>query len=229
MHVNNETGVEQPIASIADGLGDSQTIFHTDAAQGFGKSIVALKNKRIDLISISAHKIYGPKGIGALIKRRREGFAIELQPLMLGGGQERGLRAGTAPVPLIVGLGVAAELAEKGEEERSQSCQAYKQELLDAFVSLDPVLNGNPDFTLPNAINMSFPGVDSEALMLVLRDYVAISNGSACTSAEYSPSHVLKAMGLTDEQAETATRWSWSHMTPAPDWEMIIAKIRQLL
>ena len=122
MHVNNETGVIQPLAEIADVLADSEAYFHVDAAQGFGKELEGLRNRRIDLISVSGHKIYGPKGIGALIARRRNGSRVPLTPLVFGGGQERGLRPGTAPVPLIAGLGEASRIALRDHAARRARC-----------------------------------------------------------------------------------------------------------
>lgn len=227
MHVNNETGVIQPIEECAEALKGHKAFFHTDAAQGFGKEILALLNPRIDLISISGHKIYAPKGIGALIARRRGFHSPPLAPIMYGGGQERGIRPGTLPVHLIVGLGKAAELAEKNCESRKQQCQAIKDEALKHLLPLRPKVNGA--HAVPHTLNISFPGVDSEAVMLVLKDLVAISNGSACTSKNYEPSHVLKAMGNTDSEAQEALRFSWCHMTAMPDWREIADRIKGML
>ncbi len=209
MHANNETGVVQPIDEIAVGLKDHPAFFHADAAQTFGKIIDPLRNPRLDLISLSGHKIYGPKGIGALITRRRGYDRIPLTPLMYGGGQERGLRPGTLPVPLIAALGKAAELAGKEWREREKKCLKFRKELLAAFTPLNPVFNGDPDRTMAHVVNLSIPGIDSEALMLALKNEIAISNGSACTSATYKPSHVLEAMGVEAETAAQAVRISW--------------------
>jgi cysteine desulfurase len=208
MHANNETGVRQPITEIAEVLKGHPAYFHTDAAQTFGKVVDELQNPRIDLISISGHKIYGPKGVGALITRRRGYDRLPLTPLMFGGGQERGLRPGTLPVPLIAALGKAAELAGQEWSERAAKCLAFKQELLAAFSPFHPVIHGDPERTLSHVLNLSFPGVDSEALMVALKSEVAISNGSACTSASYKPSHVLEAMGLSPDDIRCAVRWS---------------------
>ncbi len=150
MHVNNETGVIQPIAEIADGLHGREPYLHVDAAQSFAREIAALRHPRIDLISVSAHKIGGPKGVGALVVRRRDGRRPPLQPLMFGGGQERQLRPGTLPVPLIAGLGLAAELAVTEAETRDARCRAFRESLLAGLAPLDPVVNGDlePDGAL---------------------------------------------------------------------------------
>jgi len=229
MHVNNETGVIQPLSEIARGLEGRDTFFHVDAAQGFGKSNKTLRNPRIDLISISGHKIFGPKGVGALVTRRRGFNPLPLTPLIFGGGQERGLRPGTVPVHLVVGLGVAAELAAKEESARKDACMKYRQVVLSALTQLEPHLNGDAERTLPHVLNLSFPGVDSEAAMLALKGVVAISNGSACTSEGYEPSHVLAAMGLEDEVVRGALRISWCHMTEGPDWGEVASLLGDLL
>lgn len=227
MHVNNETGVIQPLAEIAELLRGHPALFHTDAAQGFGKELESLRSQRIDFISVSGHKIFGPKGIGALILRTRN-RPTKLRPLMFGGGQERGLRPGTVPVHLAVGLGVAAELAVRDNIIRRQVCEAFRADLLTALRPLHPTIQGSESKVLPTVLNLRFDEIDSEAVILALKDVVAISNGSACTSASYKPSHVLKAMGLSDSNAAAATRWSWCHKTPRPVWERVVARIRQL-
>lgn len=229
MHVNNETGVVQSLSHIAELLGDHPAFFHVDAAQGFGKDIGSLQNPRIDAISVSAHKIFGPKGVGALVTRRRGFNRMPLTPLMFGGGQERGLRPGTLPVPLIVGLGLAAELSLRESVERATSCRAYRVAVLAALQPLGPIFNGDPEVALPHVLNLSFPGVDSEALMLALKEQIAISNGSACTSHSYQPSHVLKAMRLPDQTIQNAVRISWSHTTEGPDWKEVASIIQTLL
>jgi cysteine desulfurase len=229
MHANNETGVLQPIADIASKLADSDVFLHTDAAQTFGKALDDLRKPRIDLISISGHKIFGPKGIGALIARRRRGRRPPLTPLMFGGGQERGLRPGTMPIALTAGLGKAAELSLRDHAERDQRCRQFRALLMEALAPLNPIIHGDDTFTMSHVANLSIADIDSEALMLALKDSVAISNGSACTSAFYSPSHVLKAMQLTDKAAAAATRWSWCHMTENPDWELVRQRITMLL
>ena len=229
MAANNETGARQPIAEIGDALGAHEVFFHTDAAQSFGKDTGILRSPRIDLISISAHKLYGPKGVGALITRRR-GFAKPpLKPLMHGGGQERGLRPGTLPVALIAGLGKAAEIASKTTESRRAKCRAIKAKAMEAFLPLSPRIHGPVGNTQDHVLNIAFPGLDSEALMVALKMDVAVSNGSACTSSSYTPSHVLKAMGFTDDEANEAVRFSWCHLTPDVDWLELAKRIRDLM
>jgi cysteine desulfurase len=227
MQINNETGVRQPIAEIAAGLGQAKAYLHVDAAQGYAKED-GLKDPRIDLISVSAHKLYGPKGVGALVTKRRGYDRPPLTPLMFGGGQERGLRPGTLPVPLIGALGEAVRLGVEDGADRRAKNQARRQRALAAFDSLHPVVVGDPDRSASHILMLAFPRVDSEALMLGVRDLVAISNGSACTSASYAPSHVLTAMGLPDAVVSGAVRLSWSHAAPEPDWAGIVAAIAQL-
>lgn len=228
MHVNNETGVLQPLDEVAKLLDGHLAFLHTDAAQGFGKDLEPLRSPRLDLISVTAHKIYGPKGVGALVARRRGGTRLPLSPLMYGGGQERGLRPGTLPVHLLLGFGEACRLALANHAPRTAACLEFRERLLSKLRPLEPTINGDMRRTLPNTLSLSFSGLDSEAVMLAVKQHVAISNGSACTSASYSPSHVLLAMGLTQTEAESATRWSWSHLTAEPDWEGVVRAIKRL-
>ena len=228
MQANNETGVRQPLAAIAEVLKDHPAWFHTDAAQGFGKDLEMLRHPRIDLISISGHKLYAPKGIGALIVRRRGYARPPLRPLAYGGGQERGLRPGTLPVALIVALGAAAEIAGRDRDRRQQVCWRIREQALAALMPLEPRLTGDQTQVMEHVLNLAFLGLDSEALMVGLKDLIAISNGSACTSSSYTPSHVLKAMGLDDDWASGCVRISWCHLTPAVDWDAVAARIRAL-
>lgn len=228
MQVNNETGARQPISDIASRLEDHDAYFHIDAAQGFGKELNPLLSPRVDLISISSHKLYGPVGVGALVARRRGFKRPPLEPLTFGGGQERGLRPGTVPVPLIVGLGLAAETAHKYAEKRKAHCLAIRAEALAALSPLGIRLHSEPEQTLPHVLNFSVDGVDSEALMVALKDLAAISNGSACTSQSYKPSHVLKAMGLPESAIAGAVRLSWCHMTPDVNWPAVAERIESL-
>ena len=228
MQANNETGARQPIEEIANILEEHDTYFHVDAAQGYGKEIEPLQSKRIDLISVSGHKIYGPLGIGALITRRRGFKRPQLKPLTYGGGQERGLRPGTLPVPLILGLGKAAELALRDNKLRQNRCRAIRKEALAAFKTLDIRMHSDPDRTLSHVLNFSVPHTDSEAVMVALKDVAAVSNGSACTSQSYTPSHVLEAMGLPLEAISGAIRVSWSHLTPDVNWQLIASRIATL-
>lgn len=228
MHVNNETGVQQPIIDISNALMGHDAFFHIDAAQGFGKDIKSLQSTRIDLISISGHKIYAPKGIGALVSRRRGYKRLPLEALTYGGGQEGGLRPGTLAVHLIAGLGKAAEIALIENAIRLQKCNEFRQKALSAFSRLDYTINGNIDYVLPHVLNISFRGLNSEAVIVALKDIVGISNGSACTSSSYEPSHVLKAMNLDDAVIRGSIRLSWCHLTDAPDWEAFVTAINRL-
>lgn len=228
MQVNNETGVRQPLGEIAEVLRDHSAFFHTDAAQGFGKDIKTLRDPRIDLISISGHKLYGPKGIGALIARRRGYDRPPLQPLVYGGGQERGLRPGTLPVPLVTALGAAAEISVRDNEKRGQICHRIREQALGALLPLQPILTGEQSRVMGHVLNLAFPRLDSEALIVGLKDLIAISNGSACTSSSYTPSHVLKAMGMGDDEANCCVRISWCHMTPEVDWQAVANRIRSM-
>lgn len=228
MAVNNETGVIQPIPQIAGLLSGHGAYLHVDAAQAFGKDLGILRDQRIDLMSISGHKIYAPKGIGALITRRRGYKRPPLHPIAFGGGQERGLRPGTLPVPLVAGLGAAARLAIRDRDKREYQCAAFKATLLDALAPLRPRLNGDPGRTVSHAVNLSIPGIDAEAAMLAVKDLIAISNGSACTSDRYEPSHVLVAMALSEDLARGALRMSWSHLTPDPDWSAVVSRLAQV-
>lgn len=228
MQANNETGVLQPLKELASVLEGHPAYFHTDAAQGFGKDLESLRDPRIDMISVSGHKVFAPKGVGALITRRRGYERVPLKPLVYGGGQERGLRPGTLPVALIVALGEAAELAVRDNSARLARCKAIREVALGAFSGLNFKLTGEQTRLMPHVLNVSFRGLDSEALIVALKDLVAISNGSACTSASYTPSHVLKAMGMTDDEANACVRISWCHITPDVDWAAVAERIRML-
>ncbi|MFT3769714.1 MAG: aminotransferase class V-fold PLP-dependent enzyme [Minicystis sp.] len=227
MHANNETGVLQPIAEIAEGLVKSDVYLHVDAAQSFGREIEALRNPRLDLISVSGHKLFAPKGIGALIARRRDGRMPPLSPLMFGGHQERGLRPGTLPVHLIVGLGVAAAAAMHEADMRAAACRAFRERALSALAPLGPVIHGDPSRALPHVLNLSFPGVDAEALMVGWKGLIAVSNGAACSVEGYLGSHVLHAMGLPQAATDGAVRLSWSHRTEEPDWGRVVEAVQR--
>lgn len=208
MHANNETGVRQPLPEIAELLADSETLLHTDAAQTFGKEVDELKAVPCDLISISGHKIYGPQGIGALYVRRRRGQKRSVEPLVFGGGQERGLRPGTVPVALAVGLGKAAELAGQEYRQRAAAAKTIKDQLLADLQSVDHQINGDPQRCQPHVLNVSFPGIDSEALMMAMRANLALSSGAACGSSEGRASHVLTSMNVNGSMA---LRLSWGN------------------
>lgn len=229
MAANNETGAVQPVDEVARSLSDHDTYFHVDAAQAFGKVDNVVSNKRIDMISISGHKLYAPKGIGALIVRRRGYRRVPLTPLLVGGGQERGLRPGTLPVPLIAGLGTAVSSATKDQAARAARVAELRSGLVEALTPLNVRINGSLDNTLASTLNFSVPGVDGEAAILALKDVVAVSNGSACTSQSYEPSHVLKAMDLDDDTIHGAIRVSWSHLSEDPQWGLLAERLSQLV
>lgn len=224
MHANNETGVIQPLDELAAVLADHPAFWHVDAAQTFAK-IGGLDNQRIDLISMSGHKLYAPMGVGALVTRRRGYQRPPLSPLMFGGGQERGLRPGTVPVPLVAGLGEACHLATIEREERAAAARAERVRAVEALGSLNPQFTGDQQRVLPHVLGVSIPGLDAEAAIMVLRDLVAISNGSACTSSSYEPSHVLVAMGLDPKQIQGALRLSWSHEPVGVDWAAVADRL----
>ena len=213
MGVNNETGVIQPINEVIEIIKDHDCYFHVDAAQMYGKDIDTLSNKRIDLISISGHKVFGPKGIGALVTRLRNFNKPPLQPLFFGGGQQAKLRPGTLPVHLIVGLGVAAKIAKKNLKKRQEQNKKIYDQIIKLMKSLNGNLNGDEKYLLGNCINFSIPTVDAEAFMLTTKDLISISNGSACTSSTYEPSHVIKAMNNNENIVKGAVRISWCHLT----------------
>ena len=229
MHVNNETGVETPLDDYVEVMKNHDAWWHVDAAQGFGKANDVLSNKRIDMLSLSGHKMFAPKGIGALILRRRGYERAPLAPLQFGGGQERGIRPGTLPVSLIAGFGKAAELASIESFERSEACKKFRKTFLEAFLPLNPQFNGENERTLPHVVNLTIPGIDAEAVLVAVKGLISISNGSACTSSSYEPSHVLKAMGFSDERISGALRISWNHLTPDPNWVAIVEKLQTFI
>jgi cysteine desulfurase len=212
MHVNNETGVIQPLDEITQVLVDHDAYFHVDAAQGYGKELVLLRDQRIDLISISGHKIYAPKGVGALITRKRHGVdRPPLKSLMFGGGQERGLRPGTVPVALAAGLGEAARVALIDHDSRIAVARRIETEVVEFVMAVGGDINGDRSRSIPHIVNASFKGLDSEAFIVATKNVVAVSNGAACSSHSYERSHVLEAMNLEPWRVGSAVRFSFSH------------------
>jgi cysteine desulfurase len=207
MRANNEIGVLQPIAEIGRMARERGVLFHTDAVQAVGKIPVNVEKDNIDLMSISGHKIYGPKGVGALYVRRKNP-RVQLTAQMDGGGHERGMRSGTLNVPGIVGLGEACELCGKEMSEESARLGALRDKLRHTLESaLDEVyINGSMEHRLPNNLNMSFAYVEGESMLMGIKD-IAVSSGSACTSASLEPSYVLKALGVGDDLAHTSIRF----------------------
>ena len=222
MHVNNETGCIQPIDELAARLESHDAWFHVDAAQGYGKELAMLRDKRVDLVSVSAHKIYGPKGVGALISRARKGKSRPpLHPIIIGGGQERGLRAGTLPVALIAGFGTAAKLCLEQHADRQEIVTALSKQLSEFIEHANGEINGSREHAIPHILNASFPGLDSEAFMVVTKDSVAVSNGAACSSENYTHSHVLESMGISIDRITSAIRFSVSHRSSMPDLDQL--------
>lgn len=218
MHVNNETGMIQPLDEIAGLLDGHDAYLHVDAAQGFGKELTLLRNPRVDLLSVSGHKIYAPKGIGALIARKRNGRdRPPLRPLMFGGGQERGLRPGTVPVALTAGLGEAARLALVDHKTRDSAARAIESEVIRFVERAGGTVNGNRSRSIPHIVNASFRGLDSEAFIVATKEHIAVSNGAACSSHAYERSHVLEAMNIDSWRVGGAIRFSFSHESAFPD------------
>jgi cysteine desulfurase len=208
MLANNEIGTIEPIADVGRLCHERGIVFHTDATQGVGKIPVDVQAMGVDLLSLSAHKFYGPKGVGALYVRR-QGPRVRLDPMVDGGGHERGLRSGTVPVPLVVGLGAACDLARQEMPTEAARIRQLRDRLEQTILAqLDGVrLNGHPTDRVPGTCNLSFAQVEGEALMLAMQD-VAVSAGSACSSAEAEPSYVVTAIGLSDELAHASIRFS---------------------
>jgi cysteine desulfurase len=213
MFANNETGVVQPIAEIGKACRERSVLFHTDATQAFGKVPIDVDAMSIDLLSMSAHKIYGPKGVGALYVRRRKP-RVRLAPQIHGGGHERGNRSGTLNVPSIVGFGEAVRLARESMAEESARIQGLRDHLHDRIMAENEhvFVNGAYDRLLPGHLNISFAYIEGESLLMALKD-IALSSGSACTSASLEPSYVLKAMGLDDELAHSSLRMTIGRFT----------------
>ncbi|QCC48521.1 cysteine desulfurase family protein [Halobellus limi] len=208
MAANNEIGTIAPLKEIGKVAKDNEVFFHTDAVQAVGYVPIDVEEMGIDLMSISAHKIYGPKGIGALYVRRRNP-KVKLDPLIHGGGHERGWRSGTLNVPSIVGLGKAVQLADKEMDERRQHVDELTSYMWDRFNSKldDVVLNGHPEKRIPNNLNVSFLGVENKALVQNLQPELAVSAGSACTTGKVEASHVLQAIGGDEERWHSAVRF----------------------
>lgn len=227
MHVNNETGTIQPLNKVCQLLAGHEAYLHVDAAQSYGKFPFGLEDPRIDFISVSGHKLYAPKGIGALITRRRGFIKPPLSPIYFGGGQEKGLRPGTLATPLIAGLGLACELASENKDKWIEHVSALKDNFIIAINEIGAQINGSD--TSPYILNFSIPGVNSEAAIVKLKGVIAISNGSACTSSSYTPSHVLVSMGYDTARIQSAIRVSFGGYTQDIPYDDIINKLRSLL
>ena len=227
MFANNETGVIQPIAEIGALCHERKVLLHTDAVQAFGKVPIDVQEMGIDLMSISAHKIYGPKGVGALYVRRRRP-RVRLSPQLHGGGHERGNRSGTLNVPGIVGFGEAARIARETMKEESARIFGIREHLRKRFIDEIPhsIVNGTLDAHLPGTLNISFAYVEGESLLMGLKD-IAVSSGSACTSASLEPSYVLRAMGLNDELAHSSLRITIGRQTTLEEVDYVADRVKE--
>ena len=227
MHVNNETGIIQPVKELGEYLSKTKTLFHIDATQSCGKLVEEIRDLHYDLMSISAHKMHGPQGIGALIMRKKRYRLPPVKPIMFGGGQEHGIRPGTLPAALIAGFGEACVIAEREAAQNNAKCRETKKQLLELLEKsgVRYEINGDQEYCVPTTLNVSFLGVSSEALMLATKQYCGVSNGSACTSSSYSHSHVLSAMHLPDDRIESAIRISWGSEVSSTDINQAVKKI----
>lgn len=224
MAVNNEIGVIQPLKEIGALCREREVLFHTDAAQAFGKIPLDVEAMNIDLMSISGHKIYGPKGIGALFVRRRP--RVRLESLFSGGGQERGMRSGTVPTPLVAGLGEAASIASAEMHKDLEHIRHLNQKFMTAVHDniQDVYLNGDREQRYPGNINLSFAYVEGESMIMAIKD-LAVSSGSACTSASLEPSYVLRALGVQEELAHTSIRFGIGRFTTEEEIDFAIKTI----
>ncbi len=224
MHVNNEIGVVQNIAAIGELCRSRKVLLHVDAVQSVGKIPVDVEALKVDLLSVSAHKVYGPKGIGALFVRRKPRVRLEAQ--MHGGGHERGMRSGTLPTHQIVGMGEAFRIAKEEMVSEGERILALRQRLWNGIKDIEAVyINGDLDQRVPGNLNVSFAYVEGESLIMALKD-LAVSSGSACTSASLEPSYVLRALGLNDELAHSSIRFSMGRFTTEEEIDYAVKLIR---
>ncbi|MGE0867647.1 MAG: IscS subfamily cysteine desulfurase [Kofleriaceae bacterium] len=223
MLANNEIGVVQPIEAIGKAIKakNPKCLFHTDAVQGAGKVPFDVEKSKVDLASVTAHKMYGPKGVGALWVRRKP--RVRIDPIIDGGGHERGMRSGTLPVPLIVGFGKAAELAKQEMGAEAIRLEALRERLYRGITSrlTETYVNGSLEHRLPGNLNISFAFVEGESLLMALKD-IAVSSGSACTSASLEPSYVLRALGVGDELAHTSIRFGIGRFNTEAEIDYVI-------
>jgi cysteine desulfurase len=225
MHVNNEIGVVQDITEIGEITRARKVIFHVDAAQSAGKVPMDMQRMKVDLLSLSAHKAYGPKGIGALYVRRKPRVRIEAQ--MHGGGHERGMRSGTLATHQIVGMGEAFRIAGEEMEKDSEHIRVLRDRLWEGIKDMEEVyLNGDLERRIPGNLNISFNFVEGESLIMALKD-MAVSSGSACTSASLEPSYVLRALGRDDELAHSSIRFTIGRFTTEEEIDYIVSKISE--
>ncbi|MDG1286423.1 MAG: IscS subfamily cysteine desulfurase [Rickettsiales bacterium] len=226
MMVNNEIGVIQPVTEIGALCRANGTLFHTDAAQSFGKIPIDIEAMNIDMMSISGHKIYGPKGVGALYVRRRP--RVRIKSILSGGGQERGFRSGTLPTPMVVGLGEAARIAGEEMEKDTAHVKAlsdhFMKEILDNIK--DVFLNGDREARIPGNLNISFAYIEGESMIMALKE-LAVSSGSACTSASLEPSYVLRAIGVGEDLAHTSIRFGFGRFTTREEVDYAVELIKK--
>lgn len=225
MHVNNEIGTVTDIKAIGDITRERKVLFHVDAAQSAGKLPIDLKDMKVDLMSFCAHKVYGPKGVGALYVGRKPRVRIEAQ--IHGGGHERGMRSGTLPTHQLVGMGESFRIAGEEMAEESRRLLSLRNRFLDRISDMKEVyVNGSLEQRVPGNLNVSFAFVEGESLIMALKD-IAVSSGSACTSASLEPSYVLRALGLSDELAHSSLRFSFGRFTTEEDVDYAADKVRQ--
>ncbi|KFY86984.1 hypothetical protein V500_07263 [Pseudogymnoascus sp. VKM F-4518 (FW-2643)] len=225
MAVNNEIGVIQPLAEIGNLCRSKKVFFHTDAAQAVGKIPMDVNEMKIDLMSISAHKIYGPNGIGACYVRRRP--RVRLDPIITGGGQERGLRSGTLAPPLVVGFGEACRIAKQDMDYDTKHIKKLSDRLLSGLLAMEHTTqNGDPNHFYPGCVNVSFAYVEGESLLMALKD-IALSSGSACTSASLEPSYVLRALGSSDESAHSSIRFGIGRFTTDAEIDYVLKAVKE--
>jgi len=230
-HVNNETGAIQPIKRIGDYCHSCDVFFHVDAAQSCGKLVDELRNVQYDLLSATAHKLYGPQGVGILVMRRKNYKKPPVSPHSFGGGHENGFRPGTVPVALVAGFGKAADLALAHHAQWRSHAWGLKAAVLHALKEsgIDYAVNGDVSECVGTTLNVSFIGVNSEALMIAARPFFSLANGSACTSKDYKRSHVLEAMGVSDAVVESSIRMSWGKDIRSIDVSRLIDIVRGFL
>lgn len=228
MHVNNETGIIQPVKEIGEELSKRDVLFHIDATQSCGKLVDEIRELKYNMLSFSAHKLMGPQGIGVLVLRKKSYKLPQVRSIMYGGQQERGIRPGTIPVALTVGCGKACEIAENEYKKTDAYLKEIKERVIETFdqSGIEYHINGDQKYCVSSTLNVCVEGVSSEALMISTKQYCGLSNGSACTSKNYSPSYVLVAMGISVEQIESSVRISWG---PDSSIDEIIKNLKKLL
>ncbi len=224
MALNNEIGIIQPLKEIGAICRKNKVFFHTDAAQAFGKIDIDVDEMNIDLMSISGHKIYGPKGIGAIYLRRKP--RVRIKPIISGGGQERGIRSGTLPTSLVAGLGEAARLAKIEMTENYEHIKKLSDRFYDTIMEIPKIyLNGDREKGFPGNLNLSFSGIEGESMIMAIKD-LAVSSGSACTSASLEPSYVLHALGVNDDLAHTSIRFGIGKYTTEEEVDYAIDLVK---